>query len=121
MHQAIPVIATLLALATSSCVISPYPQARSGGYYPPGHYQGAPEDPGVIVDMPPPAPYVEVVPLIPFVGALWLGGYWGWSGGRHQWVPGRWEQPRAGYGWRPHAWSQQGGRWHLREGGWYRQ
>ena len=63
---------------------------------------------------------VEVVPAIPFPGALWIGGYWGWSSGRHVWVPGRWEHPRPGYQWRPHAWVQQGGRWHLQAGGWIR-
>ena len=67
-----------------------------------------------------PPPYVEVVPVIPFAGAIWVGGYWGWAGGRHQWVPGRWDRPRAGYNYRPHAWVQDGGRWHLRGGAWVR-
>jgi hypothetical protein len=106
---------TLSGALLSACVIAPYPYGRQSAYYP---ANGG--DSRVVTDVPPPAPYAEVVPAIPFIGALWLAGYWGWNGGRHQWVPGRWEQPRAGYAWRPHAWVQQGGRWHLHAGGWYR-
>jgi len=24
---------------------------------------------------------------------VWVGGYWGWSGGRHSWMAGHWERP----------------------------
>jgi hypothetical protein len=99
-------------LALSACVVAPYP--RQSAYYPEGSGSG------VVVDVAPPAPYVEVVPAVPFAGAVWIGGYWGWSGGRHSWVPGRWDRPRSGYGWTPHRWEQRGGRWHLHEGGWSR-
>lgn len=121
----LPLTASLL----TACVVAPYP-ARRVVYsqpvpaYPqaaPGYGQPVPGDGDeAVVDVAPPAPYVEVVPTIPFAGALWIGGYWGWRGGRHAWVPGRWEHPRPGYGWRPHAWVQQGGHWHLRGGGWVR-
>jgi hypothetical protein len=66
----------------------------------------------------PPPPQVEVIPAVPFSGALWIGGYWGWSSGRHTWIQGRWERPRPGYRWEPHRWEPQGGQWHLRGGGW---
>ena len=105
------VLAALSALALSACVVAPYPRyavAAEPGYE------------GPVVDVAPPSPYVEVVPVIPFAGALWIGGYWGWFGGRHQWVPGRWERPRAGFAWQPHAWVQINGRWHLHGGGWVR-
>jgi hypothetical protein len=111
-------IAALSTAALSACVIAPYPgravygqPSAPGGYY---------EEPGVVVDAAPPAPYVEVHPAIPFAGAIWIGGYWGWHSNRHHWVPGRWDRPRAGYNWNPHAWHHQGGRWHLRGGGWVR-
>jgi len=104
-------IVPLVALALSACIVAPYP--RQQAYYGDGSQ-------GVLVDVAPPAPYVEVIPIMPFAGALWIGGYWGWGGGRHQWTPGRWEHERPGYGWRPHAWVQQGGRWQQRGGDWER-
>ncbi len=55
---------------------------------------------------PVPQPYVEVVPAMPYAGAVWIAGYWNWSGGRRYWVPGRWEHPHHGGGhhghWRGH-------------------
>ena len=64
--------------------------------------------------------YVEVVPPIPYAGAIWIGGYWGWGSGGYRWVPGRWDHPHPGYSWRPHVWVQQGGQWHSRGGAWVR-
>ena len=115
--------AAIASLALSACVVAPYPQRVYSQPVPAGpapgpYYPG--QDDVVVVDVPPPAPYVEVVPALPFAGAVWIGGYWGWHGGRHNWVPGRWDSPRPGYGWRPHAWVNQGGRWHLHGGGWVR-
>ena len=116
--------AAIASLALSACVVAPYPQRVYApqpvpvGPGPGPYYGGAPDE--VVVDVAPPAPYVEVVPVIPYAGAIWIGGYWGWHGGRHNWVPGRWEAPRPGYSWRAHAWVNQGGRWHLRGGGWVR-
>jgi hypothetical protein len=100
------------SMLLSACVVAPYP--RHGGYYAPGPVGSV----VVMADIPPPAPYVEVIPAMPYPGAVWLGGYWGWGGGRHQWVPGRWEQPRPGYAWHPYAWAPHGGRWQLNAGGW---
>ena len=76
--------------------------------------------PMVVIDTPPPAPYAEVIPAMPYAGAVWIGGYWGWSGGRHHWVPGYWERPRPGYRWEPHRWESRGGHWQLHMGGWVR-
>ena len=111
----VPFAAALL----SACVVAPYP-ARRVVYSPPVFVgaQPVPYDDEAVVDVAPPAPYFEVVPVAPVAGAIWIDGYWGWRGGRHAWVGGRWEQARPGYGWRRHAWVQQGGRWHLHGGGW---
>jgi hypothetical protein len=102
-----------LALAAgallSGCIVVPAHQ----GY---GYATG----PVIVVDAPPPAPYAEVVPVLPYPGAVWIGGYWGWNGGRHQWVPGYYDRPRQGYRYEPHRWENHGGRWHLRAGGWIR-
>ena len=114
------------AAVLSACVVAPYPPRRvvyaqpaPVAPMPAPVYVQEPVD-EYVVDVAPPAPYVEVVPAIPYAGAVWIGGYWGWGGGRHYWVPGRWDHARPGYAWRPHAWVQVGGRWHSRGGGWER-
>lgn len=108
----IRLVLSALALAgLSACVVAPY--------YPYQTYGGAGEAVAV-ADVPPPAPYGEVVPAVPYAGAVWIGGYWGWRSGRHHWVPGYWDRPRHGYYWRPHRWEPIGGRWHLWGGGWSR-
>jgi WXXGXW repeat (2 copies) len=116
-------IAPLSAAALlSGCVVAPYPARRAVYTQPvPAYSEAAPvyaDD--AVVDVAPPAPYVEVRPVLPYAGAVWIGGYWGWRGGRHAWVPGYYERPRPGYAWRGHGWVNDGGRWHLRGGGWYR-
>jgi WXXGXW repeat (2 copies) len=100
--------AVLASAVLGACVVAPL-----------GYYDGYGE-PIAYANVPPPAPYYEVQPALPFVGAIWISGFWGWGGGRHVWVPGRWEHPRAGYAWQPHRWVPQGGRWALSGGGWVR-
>ena len=48
-------------------------------------------------DRDPPAAKVESPGAPPFVGAVWIGGYWQWRDGRHVWVSGHWENERPGY------------------------
>jgi hypothetical protein len=58
----------------------------SGAYYPgggDGYYNGTYY----------PAMPREVVPVAPFVGALWINGYWDVSRGHRRWVPGRYDRP----------------------------
>jgi hypothetical protein len=100
------------SLMLSACVVAPYQPAPYG-------YGGYGADVAVSPVAPPP-PYAEVIPVAPFVGAVWLSGYWGWNGGRHHWVPGHYERPRAGYRWMPPRWEQRGPQWHLRGGSWVR-
>ena len=119
-HLRLFVVSMSAAAALSACVVAPYPQRVVYGQPVPAGQPVPYDSSTIVVDVAPPAPYVEIVPAIPFPGALWIGGYWGWNGGRHQWVPGRWDHPRPGYQWRPHAWVNQGGRWHLHGGGWAR-
>jgi len=89
--------------ALSGCVVT----AR------PAYYGG-----GALIAVAPPAPQVEVVGVAPFPGAFWIGGYWRWTGERHEWVRGRWEAPREGYRWVPHTWVHERGGWRLAEGHW---
>ena len=98
--------AALLAATLSACVVVPY---------------GAHGEPPVVsADAAPPPQQVEVVPVAPFLGAVWIAGYWGWQAGRHVWIGGRWAHPRPGYYWSPYRWAPRGGRWHLHPGGWAR-
>ncbi|MPS55501.1 hypothetical protein E2I20_27920 [Alcaligenaceae bacterium SAGV3] len=53
----------------------------------------------------PPVPYVEAVPVAPFTGAIWVGGYWDWVGSRHVWYPGHYEHPRPGMFYRQPGWT----------------
>jgi hypothetical protein len=115
-------ISTLAAL--SACVVAPAPYPTQPVYAPAPQpaYSSQPAYPPapVFVDVAPPPPYQEVVPVTPFVGAVWITGYWRWHEGRHYWVPGRWEHPRPGYTYVPHRWVSEGGHWHLRGGEWVR-
>jgi len=106
--------AVFAASMLSACVVVPHGPPRA--YYPAPAYDGE----IAVAPMPPPAPYAEVIPVAPFLGAVWLSGYWGWSGGRHVWIGGRYDRPRPGYYWQPHRWEPISGRWHLRGGGWAR-
>lgn len=105
------VLAAGAALALAACVVAPYP---AGPVYPT-------TEPVIMAPMAPPAPYAEVVPVAPYAGAVWISGYWNWSGGRHEWVPGRYARPAPGYHWQPRSWTPapRGG-WQLRGGGWAR-
>jgi hypothetical protein len=83
-----------------------------------GPYYGGPADQVVVAPYGPPPLVAESYGVAPYPGDLWIGGYWGWSGGRHVWTPGRWEHPRAGYHWVPRTWEQHGNQWHQRGGHW---
>lgn len=108
-------VAAVLAAATlTGCVVAPpaAPMYADGGYY---------DGEVVSATVAPPAPYVETIPVAPFAGAIWIGGFWDWSGGRHVWHPGRYEHPRPGYSYRQPSWTHgPDGRWMLHRGGWQR-
>ena len=83
--------AALCSAVLSACVVAPAQP------YPYGY--GAPAGPVVVADVAPPAPYYEPVPVVPYPGAVWITGYWGWSGGRAAssgWC-GEWCRPRRSY------------------------
>lgn len=68
----------------------------------------------------PPPPYIEYIGQPPYVGYVWISGYWNWGGVRYVWVPGRWEKPRHGQRWVPHRWERNGDRWRQQGGHWER-
>ena len=98
-------LAAALGAALAGCVVAPAQPVYADG--------------GPVMVAPPP-PQGEIVGVAPYPGAVWIGGYWGWGGGRHTWVPGRWTAPRPGYGYVPHSWSRSGGSWRQQPGYWRR-
>jgi hypothetical protein len=110
-----------LCLSTlSACVVAPAGYYGYYGYYGPYATGSAAGEAIAVADTPPPAAYYEVVPVAPFVGAVWFAGYWNWYGGRYAWVPGYWGHGRPGYVWHPYRWAPYGSRWNLYAGGWAR-
>lgn len=100
-------LAALGLVWLNACVVVP-PRAHVSG-------------PEVVIGVPPPAPYAEVVPPSPGYGYIWAPGYWRWDGRRHVWVHGYWTPSRARERWTPHHWeADHRGRWHLRGGHWSR-
>jgi hypothetical protein len=71
------------------------------------------------INIGPPAPQYEVVPMIP-TGYIWAPGYWGWSGERHVWVRGRTIVQREGYRWEPDRWEQRDRSYYRTAGHWER-
>jgi hypothetical protein len=71
-----------------------------------------------VVRVAPPPPRIEYVGVPPYVGWVWITGYWNWVGVRYVWVPGRWEAPRHGHRWVPHRWERDGDHWRRHGGHW---
>jgi hypothetical protein len=71
----------------------------------------------VDIDVAPPAPRVEVVPVAR-PGFIWAPGYWNWEGHRHVWVGGRWEHDHPGHHWVGESWEQRNGKYHFEKGHW---
>ena len=65
-------------------------------------------DEEVEVELQPPPPRVEVIPVAPR-NHFWVHGYYAWVRGTHAWVAGHYEPLRPGWG-----------RWHFYPGHWFR-
>lgn len=105
---------TLLAVNLSACVVAPagyrtapapyqtyqtyptYPSNQAYPTYPAYQTYGQPQNETITYGPAPPPMRVEVVPALPFAGAIWIAGFWAWEGGRHHWVPGRYAPPVQG-------------------------
>jgi WXXGXW repeat (2 copies) len=66
----------------------------------------------------PPQAQVEAVHVRPQPDAVWIGGYWHWTGRQFVWSPGYWSRAVYGKTWVPHQWRPGVGTWHLHGGFW---
>jgi hypothetical protein len=73
----------------------------------------------LFVNVPPPAPVVEVMPA-PRVGYAWVPGFWEWRHGRHVWVRGHYLRHRHGYVYEQARWVDRGGHWYYTAPYWRR-
>jgi WXXGXW repeat (2 copies) len=67
----------------------------------------------------PPVAQVEVAPVAPGPGYVWVAGHWAWRRRGYVWRPGHWVVPAApGYVWAPGHWAPRGGGFVWIEGRW---
>ncbi|HXF78279.1 MAG TPA: hypothetical protein VN598_05430 [Usitatibacter sp.] len=69
------------------------------------------------VNVAPPPPRVEVVP-VSRVGFVWVPGAWEWRHGRHFWARGHWVRDRPGFVYHRAVWVERGHRWYYIAPGW---
>ncbi|HEX8951159.1 MAG TPA: hypothetical protein VF945_04905 [Polyangia bacterium] len=82
-------------------------------YQPP--LAGAP----IVVRAVPPPLLIESRPELPRPDAVWIPGYWSWSGRRYVWIGGVWSAPRPGWVWIAPQWQRRSdGRWQWLPGHW---
>jgi hypothetical protein len=81
---------------------------------------GASGSAGVAVTGPPPEPMREVRPQPPDAQAVWVAGYWHWSGMQYTWIPGHWENAPPGASWHAPRYSVRDGTYFYEPGSWSR-
>jgi hypothetical protein len=95
-------LASVLGLSSAGCVAT----AQS------------PPPRGVVVSGPPPAPLTEDRPMAPRQGAVWVAGYWHWTGMQYAWIPGHWESGPPGATWSAPRYVSSDGSYFYEAGGW---
>ncbi|MDO1559499.1 hypothetical protein Q0812_08675 [Brevundimonas sp. 2R-24] len=103
---------TLVAL-TSSASVAGCSHGYGPGYGPWG---------GTVIYVrtaPPPPPPRIIIPPRPSSTAVWIEGYWNWTGVTFVWVDGFWERsPPPGRVWAPGRWVQTPRGWRHEPGRW---
>src|SRR5258708_2899999 len=84
-----------------------------------GSVSSAPPPNGVAVTAPPPEPVSETPPERPGPEAVWVAGYWHWTGMQYTWIPGHWEKAPPGARWRAPRYSLREGTYFYEPGGWW--
>jgi YXWGXW repeat-containing protein len=98
-------LATLWGAVAAACVVEPQPVA-------------APYE--IAVAEPPPQPMAEAQPMPRDPRAIWISGYWHWTGLQYTWIPGHWEIARTGVQWLPPRYVVRDGVYYYVPGGWRR-
>lgn len=80
--------------------------------------QAPPPARGMVVNGPPPAPVAEVRTAAPSPDAVWIEGYWHWTGLQYTWIPGHWESPPVGTLWQAPRYSTTNGVYLYEPGAW---
>jgi hypothetical protein len=97
-------VAAVVAIGPVGCVIN----------------EASPPPHGVAVSGPPPAPPQEMQPPRPAPDAVWVPGYWHWTGLQYAWMPGHWRAPPPGATWRTPSYSFRDGTYFYVPGEWRR-
>jgi WXXGXW repeat (2 copies) len=93
-------MAALALIGVSACAMNPPP----GTYY---------------VRRAPPPRRVEVVPVAPVRGEIWIAGHWAWQRNDYAWVAGRWAPlPSGEHQWVAGHWDHNRHGWFYVEGHW---
>jgi hypothetical protein len=93
----------------------PYWRPTSGS---PNRIREPPFVPRLTASRPPPSLLVEAPVQPPSRDAVWIPGFWAWTGARYAWVSGDWSAPYPGHRWVEGHWKRSGvgftwvaGRW----------
>jgi hypothetical protein len=73
---------------------------------------------GVAVSGPPPEPMQEARPPPLRAHAMWVPGYWHWTGMQYTWIPGHLEAGPAGARWRAPRYLMRDGVYYYEPGAW---
>lgn len=82
--------------------------------------EAGPAPVGVPVSGPPPQPVAEAPSRPPAPQAIWVAGYWHWTGMQYTWIPGHWETPPPGSLWHAPRYSLREGTYFYEAGSWTR-
>jgi hypothetical protein len=74
----------------------------------------------LVARAPPPPLLVESPGTPPSRDAVWIPGFWAWTGQRFAWVAGTWSAPRPGMRWIEGHWKPDRGAWRWEPGRWRR-
>jgi WXXGXW repeat (2 copies) len=107
---------TAKAIAASACIALSAASIEEGCVV----EAGASMSTGIAVTGPPPPPMREARPPPPDAQAVWVAGYWHWSGMQYTWIPGHWENAPPGASWRAPRYSLRDGTYFYEPGGWSR-
>ena len=91
MRRILTSLAALAALSLAGCVIAPAPREQVVEREVVDSSGNVVQRDRIVEEGPGPAPVVEIIPVRPYFGAVWLGGFWGHDRYHHRyWHCGYW-------------------------------